>query len=46
MNINFGIIDSFSENIKVKGREKKALKSRKAIKDFKNWIKKINLLVK
>ena len=40
MNINFGIIDSFNENIKVKGRERKALKTRKAIKDFKNWIKK------
>ena len=40
MNINFGIIDSFNENIKVKGKERKALKTRKAIKDFKNWIKK------
>ena len=40
MNINFGIIDSFNENIKVKGRERKVLKTRKAIKDFKNWIKK------
>ena len=35
MNINFGIIDSFNENIKVKGK-KKRLKTRKAIKDFKN----------
>ena len=42
MNINFGIIDSFNKNIKVKGQEKKALKSNKAIKDFKNWLKKIN----
>ncbi len=42
MNINFGIIDSFSKNTKIKGREKKALKSRKAINDFKNWMKKIN----
>ena len=42
MNINFGIIDSYNENSKVKGREKKALKSTKAIKDFKNWLKKIN----
>ena len=40
MNINFGIIDSFNKNIKVKGKERKALKTRKAIKDFKNWIKK------
>ena len=44
MNINFGIIDSYNENSKVKGKEKKALKSRKAIKDFKNWIKTINEL--
>ena len=42
MNINFGIIDSYNENCKFKGREKKALKSTKAIKDFKNWLKKIN----
>ena len=41
MNINFGIIDSFNKNNKVKGREKKALKSKKAIKDFKTWIKKM-----
>ena len=42
MNINFGIIDSYNEKSKVKGREKNALKTTKAIKDFKNWIKKIN----
>ena len=40
MNINFGIIDSFNENNKVRGRQRKELKTRKAIKDFKNWIKK------
>ena len=40
MNINFGIIDSYNENSKVKGKEKKALKTAKAIKDFKNWLKK------
>ena len=39
MNINFGIIDSYNENSKVKGKEKKALKTAKAIKDFKNWLK-------
>ena len=42
MNINFGIIDSYNKNCKFKGRDKKALKSTKAIKDFKNWLKKIN----
>ena len=46
MNINFGLIDSFSKNIKVRGREKKELKSRKAIKDFKNWITKTKKLYK
>ena len=40
MNINFGIIDSCNENSKIKGKEKKALKTAKAIKDFKNWLKK------
>ena len=42
MNINFGLIDSYNKDNKIKGREKKALKSSKAIKDFRNWIKKIN----
>ena len=37
MNINFGLIDSFLDDKKVKGKDKKALQSKKALVDFENW---------
>ena len=41
MNINFGLIDSTDMKLKLKGREKKAFQSKKALKDFDIWIKNI-----
>ncbi len=41
MNINFGLIDSTDMKLKLKGREKKAFQSKKALKDFDMWIKNI-----
>ena len=40
MNINFGLIDSYLDNKKIKGKDKKALQSKKALLDFKRWINK------
>ena len=40
MNINFGLIDSYLDNKKIKEKDRKTLQSKKALLDFENWINK------